>query len=84
MSQDNEKVYDYQRVVSEIDKTILALGTGLEELVYLRHQVVSQKYGVDMRELTSILLSSGRISQDEVDIINRVARKKKEQLAYGL
>ena len=82
MAQEQENTSNYNRLITDIDTAILTLGNGLEELVYLRHQVVAQNYGMDMKELSDVLVKNGRMSVEELEIINRVEKRKKNHLAY--
>ena len=84
MPQDTEKMFNYNGVINEIDKAIIAISNGLEEMVYLRHLITAQQYGMSMKALTDIMLEKERISMDEVQIINRVAERKQTMLQYGL
>ena len=84
MSHDSDRAFNYNGVIDEIDKAIHALGNGLEEMVYIRHLITAQNYGVDMKELTDIMLCKGKISQDEIIIIDRVTERKEAQMMFGL
>ena len=80
MSQVTDTMVDYRKAIADIDKAIIALNNGQEDLLYLRHQMIARIYDMDEMELMGVLKKNEGISKEVVEIIGRVVDKKYKHL----